>query len=314
MVIKNIKKNIYSRISIFLSALVLIGFFCIYFNSSSLIRIPVSFTHAETPAVTANIEGKSYAVELDLGSKFQLALDQSVLDSILEKRSSGKANWRDLHGNFYECASYILPRVSIANLVLKNITANQESNDFKKNVTLWRDKEKNVTAVRCSGSLGRPLLEKTNLLLDLQNSEMIACKSSDQLKKAGFLLNRMVQVPFEENGTKGIIIKVDTDLGALKLAIDTGATSTLVRTPNFQVQNKATDERGFQFVDSKMFVIGNRDFGAKKLILYKITPELTFVDGLLGMDFLKKHVVYIDYKNKVVYIGKSQPKSPTQNS
>jgi hypothetical protein len=69
-----------------------------------------------------------------------------------------------------------------------------------------------------------------------------------------------------------------------------------------QDQECATDERGFSFFNTRKFSIGNNDFGSKNLFLYDIVPELQEIDGLLGMDFLKNHVVYIDYKSRTVYI------------
>lgn len=61
----------------------------------------------------------------------------------------------------------------------------------------------------------------------------------------------------------------------------------------FKGQTHAKDSRGFQVFTTQKFFIGDKEFGAKDLFLYDIAPELKEIDGMLGMDFLEKHIVYI---------------------
>jgi len=250
--------------------------------------------------LNASIEGKTYSLQFDLGSKFLLSLNKNVLEAINDKKSFGMAKWQDVKGNFYEEPSYSIPRVKIGNLVLTQIVARQENDAFRTGATIW----KSVQNSTCKhvGCLGRPLLEQTNFLLDLKNSQMIACNSKRRLQKMGFVLDNMTKIPFE-GGSKGIIINFETDIGMLRLGLDTGSTITLVRTCRLQDQNCTKDARGFPVFTTQKFSAGNKDFGAKDLYLYEITPELKEIDGMLGMDFLENHIIYIDYKGKFVYIG-----------
>ena len=58
-----------------------------------------------------------------------------------------------------------------------------------------------------------------------------------------------------------------------------------------------------EVVTTASFVIGKRDFGAKDFHLYDLSPISYGADGCIGMDFLKNHPVYFNFKEKAVYIG-----------
>ena len=288
-----------------IACIICISFFFIFifpFNGQPR-PIPIILTSFGCPAILTTIEEKTYLLQLDLGSKFPLSLSKDVLESISEKRIHGVARWQDAKGNFYESPSYLIPRVKIGDFVLTSLVTRQENEAYRFNTTLWNDnkEEKNLPQKQV-GSLGRSLLEKTNVLLDFKNSKMILCSNKRQLQKMGFYLNRMIQVSFEQ-GEKGIIIiNAETEAGTLRLGLDTGATITLIRTSRVQNQKCTIDARGFSIFSSRKFSIGDNDFGSKNLFLYDFTPELLDIDGVLGMDFLKNHTIYIDYENKMIYI------------
>ncbi|MGE5196268.1 MAG: hypothetical protein ACM3JI_02935 [Anaerolineae bacterium] len=271
-----------------------------------LFQMPITMTPSGCPAITAVIEKQTYLLKFDLGSKFSLSLDKDILEAVQSKKSYGVAKWRDVKGNFYESPSYIIPRVKIGDLLLIDTIVKQEDDIYKINTTLWNNKENEPTpSIQHFGTLGRPLLEKKNLLLDFKNSLMFVSNDIKKLKENGYNLNKSIKVSFQM-GRTGIILLVNTDIGTIKLSIDTGSTVSLVRSSIFQNTEINKKEHGIPIYTTSKFAIGNKDFGNKDLFLYDITSELNEIDGVLGMDFLKKHVVYIDYKNKVLYIGDSE--------
>lgn len=272
-----------------------------FFKVSRVVCVPITFTLSGTPALLATIEDNECLLELDLGSKFQLSLKKSILDGINDKKAHKMAHWKDAKGDSYESPSYLIPNVSIGDLVLADVIARQESDIYRQNTTLWNDQDKKDVQIILLGSIGRPLLEKTNLLLDFPHSKMIACNSKYKLKRLGIYLENMTKIPFE-GGERGIIIKTDTDAGILRLGLDTGATITLIRSSRLHDQKCTIDEHGFSTYTTSKLSIGNADFGSKDLFLYDITSELHEIDGVLGMDFLKDHVIYIDYQEKMIYI------------
>jgi hypothetical protein len=280
----------------------ILTFTCFYTHKSYYQRIPVTFSTSNIPLIEAEIEGKRYRLALDLGSKFQLSLYRELLTEI-PKKNNGVSKWKDFRGNSYEGTSYFIPKIKIGNLTLSNIVANEESDDFIANVTIWNNT--GITREKLkSGDIGRPILEKFNLLLNFQDAEIIACNNPQKLKKLGFDLSEMEKMPLEEG--RGLIIKVNTDLGMKNIDFDTGATKSVLRSSNVEGQEELEEQYGMKKFTTSKLVIGNKDFGETLFYLCEITPELHEIDGMLGMDFLKKHVVYFDYPNRVVYIGESK--------
>jgi hypothetical protein len=51
--------------------------------------------------------------------------------------------------------------------------------------------------------------------------------------------------------------------------------------------------------------MGNTNFGPMDLYSFDICEEMTDGEGLLGMDFLKKHRIYLDFDKKLAYIEKN---------
>jgi hypothetical protein len=83
------------------------------------------------------------------------------------------------------------------------------------------------------------------------------------------------------------MINVETDTGMLKLLLDTGATCTAVRAPCLNSTSK--------------FILVGHDFGTQSIFPIDLMPTADW-DGLLGMNFLREHSLFIDYPNKVIYL------------
>lgn len=291
------KRNFFFRSVIGLLGIGVIVLTYLLYVTPLFVQIPIAFAPCRTPLIKVKIEENVYDLKLDLGSKFQLSLNKNVL-KILNKTLIDTARWRDGKGNSYESPSFKIPRVQIEELSLKDVYVKQEHDDYLANTTLWNDKPGTIEL----GMLGRPILEKTNLLLDCSRAKIVATNSKRMLKQAGYDLEQMIRIPIEVN-KRGIVVKVDVDVGLLKLLIDTGSTLTLVRSSTFQTQQCEEYDRELFVYKSSKFIMGKNDFGRKNLYLYEITPDLNEIDGVLGMDFLENHIVYFDYKHKAIYIA-----------
>lgn len=296
------KSKIIFRLSVTLAlAILMTGTYWYYFTPKYYyVRLPVTFSNANIPLMEMEIAGNTYSVEVDLGSKFPLALSKDLLGN-LEKKPTGTATWRDAKGNSYESPSYSISKINLGSFVLTNVAVKEEREDFINSTTVWR--EKTTPAYSKAGSIGRPLLEKTNLLLDFPHSAIIATNSTSHLKNDGFNIEGMLKVPFEM-GRTGMILHIETDIGTVKFSIDTGSSATVIRSDLLKNHDCKTDWRGLPFFTTSSFKIGGKEYGSLDLYPYELTPELNELDGFLGMDFLQNHVVYIDYPNKVVYFGK----------
>jgi hypothetical protein len=268
------------------------------------IPIPTKLSIGNIPLIEVDIQDTKYSLKMDLGSKFQLSLSKCILNQ-LNKKNAGMLLSRDMLGNAYETPAYLIPKIKIGDFSYVDILANEESDDFVLNTIFWMDTNKSKDPFEDqTGTIGRGLLEKRNLLLDFYNSIVFISNDIKRLKKAGYHLEDFKKC-FFDIGRTGLILTINTDMGEIRFSLDTGSTVSFIRpsfAPNFTSERK---KYGLLFITTSIFEIAGKDFGNMNLYLQNITPELNEIDGILGMDFLKNHIVYIDYKDKVVYIGDS---------
>ena len=301
MVTTKNKTLYYLGIILLLATFVPFYFIFFAYPEKTFLRIPITFDSAEMPLLKTKIEKNSYWIKLDLGSKFQMTLSKSILNS-LNKTPHAIAHWRDSKGNFYEAPSFSIPKIVIGEtFALTNFIAVQKNDNHEKNTTIWDDDQNAIRSVEF-GSLGRPLLEKTNLLLDFPHSAIFLCKDNKSFEQTGISLEEMTKVPFEKT-LKGMIIKTETNQGSLRLLIDTCSTVSIIRASLLENLEHPKEKHGFSVFTSSQFVIGDKNFGKQKFLLYDLASELQELDGVLGMDFLKTHLVYIDYSNTTIFIG-----------
>jgi len=247
------------------------------------------------PCVTVEIEGKRYPVEVDLGSKTALSLHSHVLREI-HKESIGFARRIDFRGNQYETKVFLIPQVQLGQLIFKKARVKEEAVSFSTTGSIIRPVNEPMNA----GRIGRDLFLEKNIFMDFQNSFFAVTNDARFLKQRGYNLSRSVQTSFKLT-SDGIIFECDTDLGRLHLILDTGSTLSVIR-KNINEHSKDSNTDIPLFSSSK-FSISGVNFGPKEFGLIPLSDEYKGIDGLLGMDFLEKHFVYLDFKRSTAYIG-----------
>ena len=99
------------------------------------------------------------------------------------------------------------------------------------------------------------------------------------------------------------MLNIATDLGGLDILVDTGFTLTMLHDFLYPYgETVRLDYRDIPIFSSRKFIIGNKDFGRKNLYFLKMQDRLYDIDGFLGMDFIKDHVIYIDFSKSEIYI------------
>ncbi len=230
-----------------------------------------------SPFTRTAIQGIPCRLEINFGSKYPLALSKQLLTQ-LEKTEAGTTTLRNVKGDETECLTFYIKELKVGELKFKNILV----------------LEKKISLDEQYGSMGQPLLSQQNLLLDFKNSAIVACNDKKVLPSLGYRLEEMTKIPFEL-GRTGIILSCKTDLGIKKLDLTTAANLSCLRQPAEQSEPPPT-------LTTSQLVIGGKDFGPQVLRFVYITPKLDEIDGFLGMDFLRRHVTYIDFENGLVYI------------
>lgn len=249
-------------------------------------HIPVVLGSRNNPIIDVSMQGSVYPLKLDLGSSIYFSLSEEVLQNIC-KTKYGVSKWHDFRGKEYESPTYTISQIKIGNLSFARVLVDQDNSDFHANVTF------DGPPLQLSGAIGRPILEKYNLFLNFPRAAIYACNDHVTLQNAGLLSKNLLAVPFTVH-SDGIIFSVETDMGTYHLMLDTGSTFTVIRAPHCNTTQK--------------FCIMGHDFGERAIKALEVSPQFDF-DGMLGMDFLCEHPLFIDYSNKIVFIDLQKDRS-----
>jgi len=241
-----------------------------YFTSHT-----ISYDEYNFPLIDAELQGKSYSLIVDLGFRFPLFLCKDTLERI-DKQPRGLGQWQTLSGQTCEAPSYLIPKMKIGNFTLKNIIANQMLQDER------------------PGHLGGFFGGEFNLLLDFPHDRIITSNTFSKLLKKKIASNDWISIPFEIH-RGGIVFSVNTDFGLLRLVLKTACTLNHLRSSFFP------SETPFPFLSSS-FSLEGKDFGNVKFHPIDLPEALNEIDGFIGMDFLKKHAIYLDYTHKIAYV------------
>ena len=271
------------------------------FPTSYYQKIPVRFSHVNAPIIDVEIEGTLYPIGVFPASKFPMSLYQDIMTNI-KKIPHEKVQWKTGAGGSFEAMSYLIPKVKIGNLLWRDVITIEEKEGSMKGVMLGTDPDRTIASYKFVGDLGRPFFDKYNVLFDFPHERMIITNDIKKMKKEGFDINKMVKIPLEEG--RGMIMKVETDLGSKNFLISTGSTLSGIRTSLLQGKACKPMQQGLDAFISPQFIINGHDFGEMVLCSYELPADLHEIDGEIGMDFLKNHVVYLDYHNRVIYIEK----------
>ncbi len=267
---------------------------------NSCIKVSVKLSDCNTPIFDAIIEDKICPLLLDLGSKFSLTLDSEFLGKI-NKQEMDLVKWRDWKGNPNEAKSYLIPKVEICGLLWSDVIVKGQNQEHKAAGVIWHSDPQKHKNDRI-GAIGCPLLKKTNLCLDLYHRTIYFCNSLKMLQKMVVCPKDMIKVPFRYENNH-VIVQVESDIGKLNLVLDTGATISFVKSPLNQKIPLEKDKRGFASYFTSHLAFEGKDFGELKIHVPDACWSPPEIDGILGMNFLENQIVYIDYLNRVLYIG-----------
>lgn len=280
-----------------------------FYAKGLLIKIPVRFDpRSEFPLLEVKIDEKKYVLGLDWGIYLAWVLEQDALEEINDKIPEGTCSYRDMKGNLYSAPTFRLPLIEIGNLHLHQALGAKENEEFKTvGSIVWPSlkKESAKLSERIHGTIGREAFRDWNILFDFPHLSLYLSQKeiSDFRKENWLILHQVIEIPFEEN-KNGTIVSLETDLGSTRFMLDTGSTHSCLRSSRVKREN-AKEVRPEKWVfTSQKFGFGDIDFGKKEFFLFEFTSILNDVDGILGVDFFKHHIIYLDYKNKKVLICK----------
>jgi hypothetical protein len=243
------------------------------FSGGYYSSLAITYGKNDYPLITTDLQGNPCILAVGIGARFPLSLRQETLDGIVDKKAQGTTTVHNIKGEKQEVPSYLIPKLKIGDLILKNVVAHQsEADDY--------------------GTLGKFLGREFNLLLDFPHSRIIVCDTFSKLQTKEVVGSHWIRVPFEMH-CGGAVFHVDTDFGTRKLAINTTCTLTHLHS-SFIPPGKSSV--------SSSFVLGGQQFGSVTFQSINLPEGLNEIDGFIGMDFFKKHAMYLDYTHKVAHI------------
>ncbi len=268
---------------------------------SPLEKIPVEFTYNQLPVIEIEVLNQKHKMIVDLGASSELTLLNNHFPQD-KLRYIYPSNCMNFIGDEYEVKRYVLPECKVGSTILKNLILNNEANEI--GVTTNVVGKKNGTLSREGlGTLGSCILHRANILFDFPHFSLWLIQQSNDLKKVGFDLEQCVQIPFDLD--KGwIVVKISGDFGNLRFFVDTGSSGTFCKGEFLQNKSLEKDSLNNSYYFSEAFILGDCNFGNKKVFPFEITSKIENIDGILGMDFLKEHVFYIDFQKRIMYIQK----------
>lgn len=259
--------------------------------------------YSRCPIISVEIEGNSYPLELDLGSKTPLSLQARVLEKI-HKEEQGISHYLDFRGNKYECPNYIIPSASLHGFSTSKVGIKEEAFTFSSATQIYNGsgRSKEEITFQYFGRVGLDFFSQRNFFMDCSRPCLIICRNLQDLRKDGYETKHFVSCPFQLTPL-GIVLHVETDQGLMRFLVDTGCTDTVIRASFFGEQKYDKYHNGMPVIPTKKFTIDHLDFGRAELCVLDITPYMEkFIDGLLGMDFLKNWPIFFDFKKQLFYI------------
>jgi hypothetical protein len=246
------------------------------------------FTQGGIPCVPIQLGNVTVELEFDCGFRGDLLLDHDILDPLTKTFLKESISY-GVRGKSYQEKVYSLPQAKIAGVVFKHPEVKEGAREFYQDAILSTNPRKTPIRIR-PGSIGWTLFSSLNLLIDVPHLKIGTCDSVETLLNQGYFENGYVMTPLLQNKPY-IGIEILGSSGPLQCFFDSGATVCIL--------NSETEGNDFQ---TETIQIAGNDFGP--LDFYPFPMKLPNAPGAaLGMNFLSKHTVFIDFKRQMVYIS-----------
>ncbi len=296
----------YLRLYILLIALC--GVFTFFsFEKTPCAKIPIRFVNrSSVAAVFVNIENNTFLLQLDTGYSGGIKLNEKEMGQIEDKNPSRVVSTADIKGNLYHTQEFIIPKIDLESIQYEDVTLSKENSYFLEegSVVLKLNKKKKMTPKE-QGRLGLQVLQKKNLYLDLPHEKLYLAENfQDFARKHSLPFDDFIILPFEQEANL-IFLWIETDLGKKRFLLDTGGSHSLLSKSLLSTDKIIEKKEGWSAYQTKQFRIGGHDFGEIELFLFEIGTDLENFDGILGLDFIRKHGIFIDFQTHKIYIRHS---------
>ena len=255
-----------------------------YFHTEKIVKL----VSGGIPCVRVYLNDAPIDLEFDSGFEGDLSLDEEIL-APLQKTFLKEKTFFGVRGKSYQEKVYSGPSIKIAGIQFDQIEVKEGSKEFNQDSVVFDGSKKKVKEER-PGRIGWTLFSKLNLFIDIPNSQIGMCDSIQTLQSRGYFKNGFIKTPLLQDKPY-IGIQVVSSSGPLNCCIDTGATLCVL--------NSSIEPQDFclEFLQLEKNNIGPFIFFQFPIGMPKAP------DAFLGMNFLAKHTVFVNFKEQAVYIS-----------
>ena len=260
--------------------------------------LDVQYSQAQLPFIAAEILQKKHWLLFDSGSISPLSLNQNVLEKF-SIDSEGEEFSINLFGEKFPTKYYCVPLMKLGGIRLKKIRTQMENPAFFSSTVLQRSRHDDLTLdpVR-SGSLGIPIIKGIGTFLDFPSSRVGFCDPK-LMPKIHF--EKRIGVPIIPLA-HGIGIEIATELGTFKMLIDTGSTYSVLHPSCIKEIKKSEENRRLKKHFFEAVHLGSFRIRKFSVLLLEYDLGSFDIDGVLGMDFLRKFQLIIDYQRQKIWM------------
>lgn len=259
------------------------------------------YNNSQLPCLIIEIGNRKFSAVLDLGFSGTVSILNDYLDEVTEKEYIDYIISWGITGNTYVDNLYKVSKLKIGSVVFDNLTVRGNSKEFHKDITFKSEDDSLIEPA----TLGWKMFSGMNLFMDLKNDIIAYCDSFQTLIEQGYESEKFVKIPFKLD-RDFLEIQAITSNGPLHCVVDTGATWNLINSKNEEAKpiNEIINDPN-NLTKFSSFRIGKQEFG--KISFHRFPMRgLIDIEAILGMEFLHNHLVYVDFKNKELYLAKSK--------
>lgn len=266
--------------------------------------------------IEGTIGEKNYNLYIDLGSIFAMSILEDQLEAVQEKTNVGKYDWSDVNNNTYVSNLYEVEKITFEKFHINFPRIKSQPMDFYGNkgtvpkpnnkledLDFSSDHLSSIEINKIHGSIGSTSFRTGKFwLFDFPNQSLSYIKDLDQaISDKDVAIGEYVSSDIlSEEGL--IAISVEVEGVERKLIIDTCAEISVLNKECFK------SEPDKDFLSGEIKVSGHSFSNQTFLLLDDL--HITYVnqgrdhksDGILGIDFLKKHRIIFDFEKNKIYI------------
>ncbi len=197
----------------------------------------------------------------------------------------------------------------LLNLSIDGLIGFEENAEFLKDAKIgpFRLKDE-LELLVVDGRVGWTFFKQGVVFFDFSHSNLVIAKDLPVLvDKAGYSLNDFIPIPFELHNC-GPVFTIQTSVGAQKFLLDTGATCSIIRDASILREMKSSKSSHI----TENLRIGESDFGQWTFRLLEYNEQME-CDGILGIDFFKKHMICLDFLTNTAYVSRFYLKGAEEN-